>query len=118
MSDEEEELRKIRASSLPYELPTYYKWEQRATFYHPMMAGSIDGTDVVPHDRAVWRAMRSKYKPNKRVSLLLFYFLSMSASVTISSFYDQMRSNILCTVYAFVCATFQCLENGLHTIIE
>ena len=64
MHDEEEESIPV---SLPYELPTCYKWEQHATFYHPMMCGSIDGTDVVPHDRAIVRAMRAKYKPNKQV---------------------------------------------------
>lgn len=67
MSDDEEELQR---AALPYTLPTYNKWDLHATFYHPLMAGSIDGTDVVPHDRAVLRAMRSKYKPNKRVSFL------------------------------------------------
>lgn len=28
--------------------------------YSPLMAGSIDGTDERPHDRAVERAMRAK----------------------------------------------------------
>jgi len=27
-----------------------------ADSYHPIQAGSIDGTDVVPHDNAVYRA--------------------------------------------------------------
>jgi len=64
MYDEDEDSNPV---PLPYELPTSYKWHQHATFYHPMMAGSIDGTDVVPHDRAIVRAMNAKYKPNKQV---------------------------------------------------
>lgn len=55
---------------LPYELPTFHKWDQYAKFYHPLMAGSIDGTDVVAHDRAVLRAHKSRYTPNKKVSLI------------------------------------------------
>jgi len=51
-----------------YEIPTWNNWSPLAKFYHPLQAGSIDGTDTVPHDRAVTRAMESKYKPNKRVT--------------------------------------------------
>ncbi|KAA8527332.1 hypothetical protein F0562_034571 [Nyssa sinensis] len=28
-----------------------------ADFYHPIQAGSIDGTDILPHDNAVYRAL-------------------------------------------------------------
>lgn len=31
--------------------------------YDPLKAGSIDGTDTEPHDRAVWRAMNAHYVP-------------------------------------------------------
>lgn len=31
--------------------------------YDPLMAGSIDGTDLRPHDRAVTRASQVKCKP-------------------------------------------------------
>ncbi|KAK7492638.1 hypothetical protein BaRGS_00016117 [Batillaria attramentaria] len=45
-------------------------------FYNPLMAGSIDGTDTEPHDRAISRALAASYKPNKFVkgdpSLTLF----------------------------------------------
>ncbi|KAJ7334435.1 small nuclear ribonucleoprotein 35kDa (U11 U12) [Desmophyllum pertusum] len=51
-----------------YEIPSWNNWSPLAKFYHPLQAGSIDGTDTVPHDRAVTRAMVAKYKPNKRVS--------------------------------------------------
>lgn len=43
-------------------------WSPLATVYDPLKAGSIDGTDVEPHDRAVWRAMGARYKPNKGVA--------------------------------------------------
>ncbi|BFY98739.1 hypothetical protein BsWGS_01779 [Bradybaena similaris] len=35
--------------------------------YDPLRAGSIDGTDELPHDRAISRACAAKYKPNKFV---------------------------------------------------
>ncbi|XP_030625233.1 U11/U12 small nuclear ribonucleoprotein 35 kDa protein [Chanos chanos] len=43
-------------------------WSPVAKVYDPLKAGSIDGTDVEPHDRAVWRAMIANYKPNKGVT--------------------------------------------------
>lgn len=43
-------------------------WSPVAKVYDPLKAGSIDGTDVEPHDRAVWRAMQARYRPNKGVS--------------------------------------------------
>ncbi|XP_005989003.1 U11/U12 small nuclear ribonucleoprotein 35 kDa protein [Latimeria chalumnae] len=42
-------------------------WTPIAKEYDPLKAGSIDGTDEEPHDRAVWRAMLARYKPNKGV---------------------------------------------------
>ena len=33
------------------------------TSYDPLLAGSIDGTDTQPHDRAVARAIHSEYTP-------------------------------------------------------
>uniref|UniRef100_A0A8C6TUM2 U11/U12 small nuclear ribonucleoprotein 35 kDa protein n=1 Tax=Neogobius melanostomus TaxID=47308 RepID=A0A8C6TUM2_9GOBI len=42
-------------------------WNPIAKEYNPLKAGSIDGTDVEPHDRAVFRAMYARYKPNKGV---------------------------------------------------
>ncbi|XP_041657759.1 U11/U12 small nuclear ribonucleoprotein 35 kDa protein [Cheilinus undulatus] len=42
-------------------------WSPIAKVYDPLKAGSIDSTDVEPHDRAVWRAMGARYKPNKGV---------------------------------------------------
>ncbi|CAJ1063961.1 U11/U12 small nuclear ribonucleoprotein 35 kDa protein [Xyrichtys novacula] len=42
-------------------------WSPVARAYDPLKAGSIDSTDVEPHDRAVWRAMCARYKPNKGV---------------------------------------------------
>lgn len=42
-------------------------WKPIASAYDPLKAGSIDGTDDEPHDRAIFRAITSKYKPNKQV---------------------------------------------------
>lgn len=45
-----------------YEIPTWNNWTPLAKFYHPLQAGSIDGTDTLPHDKAVSRAMEAKCK--------------------------------------------------------
>ncbi|XP_076876865.1 U11/U12 small nuclear ribonucleoprotein 35 kDa protein [Brachyhypopomus gauderio] len=41
------------------------EWSPLAKVYDPLKAGSIDSTDLEPHDRAVWRAMNARYEPNK-----------------------------------------------------
>ncbi|XP_038053268.1 U11/U12 small nuclear ribonucleoprotein 35 kDa protein-like [Patiria miniata] len=43
------------------------RWEPTLRVYCPLKAGSIDGTDSRPHDRAIERAMKAIYKPNKSV---------------------------------------------------
>lgn len=44
-------------------------WSPRLIeYYDPLMAGSIDGTDSVPHDHGIVRAMECNYKPNKSVT--------------------------------------------------
>ena len=45
---------------------TCFQWG----FYDPQMSGSIDGTDFVPHDRALIRAYQSNYKSPCRPSSL------------------------------------------------
>lgn len=42
-------------------------WSCYAKVYDPIKIGSIDGTDTVPHDRAIIRALNSKYHPNRHV---------------------------------------------------
>lgn len=42
-------------------------WTPYAQVYDPLKAGSIDGTDPDPHDRAIIRAQDSEYEPDKRV---------------------------------------------------
>jgi len=44
-----------------------YKWSPFAHEYDPVRCGSIDGTDVVPHDRGIVRAISANYRPNKGV---------------------------------------------------
>ncbi|KAK3549618.1 hypothetical protein QTP86_005364 [Hemibagrus guttatus] len=44
------------------------EWSALAKVYDPLKAGSIDSTDVEPHDRAIWRAMNAHYQPNKGVT--------------------------------------------------
>lgn len=38
-------------------------WSPYAKVYDPLKAGSIDGTDTEPHDKAVTRAINSHYEP-------------------------------------------------------
>ncbi|CAI9535138.1 unnamed protein product [Staurois parvus] len=42
-------------------------WTPIAKDYDPLKAGSIDGTDEEPHDRAILRAMLARYATNKSV---------------------------------------------------
>ncbi|KAM4709510.1 U11/U12 small nuclear ribonucleoprotein 35 kDa protein [Discoglossus pictus] len=43
------------------------EWTPIAKQYDPLKAGSIDGTDEEPHDRAILRAILARYVPNKGV---------------------------------------------------
>lgn len=43
-------------------------WSPIARVYDPLKAGSIDGTDVKPHDHGIVRAMEANYKTNAHVS--------------------------------------------------
>ncbi|KAJ8734400.1 hypothetical protein PYW07_014951 [Mythimna separata] len=43
------------------------EFKKYATEYDPIKIGSIDGTDTEPHDRAILRALRTPYAPNKLV---------------------------------------------------
>ena len=45
---------------------TCFQWG----FYDPQMSGSIDGTDLIPHDRALIRAYKTKYENPKMNSSL------------------------------------------------
>ncbi|XP_012267842.1 U11/U12 small nuclear ribonucleoprotein 35 kDa protein-like [Athalia rosae] len=39
------------------------QWSPYARVYEPLKAGSIDGTDIIPHDKAITRAIQSHYEP-------------------------------------------------------
>ena len=45
----------------------YSYWSPIAVEYDPIKVGSIDGTDTIPHDRAIVRALNANYRPNKGV---------------------------------------------------
>ncbi|XP_047463842.1 U11/U12 small nuclear ribonucleoprotein 35 kDa protein-like [Mugil cephalus] len=69
-------------------------WSPIAKVYDPLKAGSIDGTDVEPHDRAVWRAMCVRYKPNKGVvgdPLLTLFVARLN---------PQTTENKLCQIFS------------------
>lgn len=42
-------------------------WSPFAKVYDPIKIGSIDGTDIEPHDKAIERAINSEYRPNRHV---------------------------------------------------
>ncbi|XP_046599866.1 U11/U12 small nuclear ribonucleoprotein 35 kDa protein isoform X1 [Neodiprion lecontei] len=42
-------------------------WSPYARKYDPLKAGSIDGTDTVPHDKAVSRAIEAHYEPPRNL---------------------------------------------------
>lgn len=61
------------------------EWSPIAKEYDPLKAGSIDGTDEEPHDRAVLRAMLARYVPNKGVvgdPLLTLFVARLSPQTT------------------------------------
>lgn len=45
-------------------IPKVKCWYKRPIVYDPIKAGSIDSTDVEPHDAGVLRAIHSKYIPS------------------------------------------------------
>lgn len=59
-----------------------------ATSYHPIQAGSIDGTDVAPHDNGVRRALLCYNAGLCKlyIALSLFFFL-VSEVAKLSSLY-------------------------------
>lgn len=66
-------------------------WSPIAKVYDPLKAGSIDGTDVEPHDQAVWRAMGVQYKPNKGVHgdpLLTLFVARLNPQTTEDKLYE------------------------------
>ena len=63
-------------------------------FYDPLMAGSIDGTDEEPHDRAISRAMVAKYKPNNLVKgdpRLTLFVARLSPKTDEETLYNAFR---------------------------
>ncbi|KAF6203036.1 hypothetical protein GE061_003449 [Apolygus lucorum] len=42
-------------------------WSPLTIVYNPLKAGSIDSTDVVPHDKAIVRAQNADFVPSKRI---------------------------------------------------
>ncbi|KAL1449876.1 hypothetical protein WDU94_002348 [Cyamophila willieti] len=44
--------------------PIVKDWYPYCVVYDPIQVGSIDGTDTLPHDRAIIRALNSTYTPN------------------------------------------------------
>lgn len=50
-------------SSLTVPKTNQPNWSPYVKVYDPLKAGSIDGTDLIPHDNAVVRAMSAEYNP-------------------------------------------------------
>lgn len=45
-----------------FQANTLQNWSPFAKEYDPLKAGSIDGTDTEPHDKAISRAMQAHYE--------------------------------------------------------
>lgn len=45
-------------------IPNTKCWYPHVVVYDPIKSGSIDGTDVLPHDNGIFRAVHSNYKPS------------------------------------------------------
>ncbi|PVD20168.1 hypothetical protein C0Q70_20662 [Pomacea canaliculata] len=63
-------------------------------FYDPLMAGSIDGTDEDPHDRAITRALTATYKCNKFVKgdpKLTLFVARLSPKTEEKTLYNKFR---------------------------
>lgn len=78
------------------------KWEPIARSYNPLKAGSIDGTDTIPHDHGVVRAMQvCFYQVSECSFLLLFIFLiNVDSHLSYLSFLNMLIVIVLdCTVY-------------------
>lgn len=45
--------------------PQIKEWYPHCVVYDPIQAGSIDGTDTIPHDKAIIRACNATYRPPK-----------------------------------------------------
>lgn len=46
-----------------FQTDAWQNWSPYAKEYDPLKAGSIDGTDTEPHDKAISRAMEAHYEP-------------------------------------------------------
>jgi len=46
------------------EIPKVKCWYPQTIVYDPIKVGSIDGTDIEPHDAGIVRALNSTYKPS------------------------------------------------------
>lgn len=50
------------------EVPKVKCWYPQTIVYDPIKAGSIDSTDIEPHDNGVVRAVNSTFKPNYKAT--------------------------------------------------
>lgn len=54
-----------------------------ADTYHPIQSGSIDGTDILPHDNAVYRAHLCSLAT---LCMLCYYLLATTICFSLPSF--------------------------------
>lgn len=57
------------------------EWSPLAKIYDPLKCGSIDGTDTVPHDKAVIRAMNAKcmFEEISKLDYVKYWYLFVYA---------------------------------------
>uniref|UniRef100_A0A0A9YDN1 U11/U12 small nuclear ribonucleoprotein 35 kDa protein n=1 Tax=Lygus hesperus TaxID=30085 RepID=A0A0A9YDN1_LYGHE len=67
-------------------------WSPLTIVYNPLKAGSIDSTDVVPHDKAIIRAQNADFVPSKRIQgrpECTIFVGNLSAKTTASSLEEE-----------------------------
>lgn len=79
------------------------KWEPIARSYNPLKAGSIDGTDTIPHDHGVVRAMQVCFYPVSECTFLLLFIFFINVDSHLSIFFKHAN----CDSVRLYCVQFQ-----------
>ncbi|XP_063225935.1 U11/U12 small nuclear ribonucleoprotein 35 kDa protein-like [Bacillus rossius redtenbacheri] len=80
------------------------EWSGFAWRYDPLQAGSIDGTDSEPHDKAIIRALEATYIPNKNIegnpanTIFVARLAKETTSSTIREVFSEYGSIRRCTI--------------------
>lgn len=98
------------------EIPEVKFWYPQTVVYDPLKVGSIDGTDIEPHDFGIVRAISSSFKPSykARGNPLNTIFVGRLSLKTTEDDLERVRikkhfcycSSVIITI-DFVCVNFK-----------